>query len=98
MLTQEKKKQEEEAQLLERQLSETHEQEVLVLKEELQNKSTDMVAVQTSEEQLKAQVANLQQENQNLVIECEKCKADCTKQWVQVSWQIMRSKINGREE
>ena len=80
MLTQEKKKQEEEAQLLKRQLSETHEQEVLVLKEELQNKSTDMVAVKTSEEQLKAQVANLQQENQNLVIECEKCKADCTKQ------------------
>lgn len=80
MLTQEKKQQEEEAQLLKRQLSETHEQEVLVLKEELQNKSTDMVAVKTSEEQLKAQVANLRQENQNLVIECEKCKADCTKQ------------------
>lgn len=80
MLTQEKKQQEEEAQLLKRQLSETHEQEVLVLKEELQNKSTDMVAVKTSEEQLKAQVANLWQENQNLVIECEKCKADCTKQ------------------
>ena len=80
MLTQEKKRQEEEAHVLKRQLSETYEQEVLLLKEELQNKSTDMVTVQTSEEQLKEQVANLQQGIQNLVVECEKCKADCTKQ------------------
>ena len=73
-------KKEEETQSLKRQLSETHEQEVLLLKEELQTKTTAMATAQTSEEQLKAQIAQLVEENQNLLIECEQQKADFTKQ------------------
>lgn len=79
-LLQEKQKQDEESQSVKRQLSESHEHEVFLLREELQTKSTAMATAQTSEEQLKAQVAHLIQENQNLVIECEKHKADCAKQ------------------
>lgn len=78
-LAQEKQKQETESQTLNRQLSENHEQEVLLLKEELRNKDEAITAVHSSEENLKTQVVKLLQENQNLVIECEKCKAESTK-------------------
>ena len=70
-------KKEEEAQSLQRQLSETHEQEVLLLKEELQTKTTAMTA---SEEELNVEIARLVEENKNLLIECEKQKIDLTKQ------------------
>ena len=78
-LEQEKQKQEEDAQLLNRQLSETHENEVLLLKEELQTKSTEVVTAKTSEEQLNAQIALLVQEKQNLATECEMQKTEMTK-------------------
>ena len=76
-LIEEKQKHEKEIQHLKKQLSETHEQEVLLLKEELHLKNEEMTAVQNSEKHLKEQLAKLQQEKQNLVIEWEQCKAEC---------------------
>ena len=75
-LTEEKQKHEKETQHLKKQLSESHEQEVFLLKEELRIKNEEMTAVQNSEKDLKEQVAKLQQEKQNLVVECERCKAE----------------------
>ena len=79
-LTQEKQRHEEEIKILKKQLVETHEHEVLLLKEDLNTKSEAMAAVQTNEKCLREQLLKLQLENQNLVVECEKCRADCTKQ------------------
>ena len=81
-LEQEKQKQEEDARLLNRQLSETHENEVLLLKEELQTKNTEVVTAKTSEEQLKAKIAQLVQEKQNLATECEMQKTELARRWV----------------
>ena len=78
-LIEEKQKHETETRLLKKQLSETHEQEVQLLKEELHLKNEEMTVVQNSEKHLKEQLAKLQQEKQNLVIECEQCKAE----WVE---------------
>ena len=78
-LIEEKQKHETETRLLKKQLSETHEQEVLLLKEELHLKNEEMTAVQNSEKHLKEQLAKLQQEKKNLLIECEQCKAE----WVE---------------
>ncbi|XP_067040877.1 putative leucine-rich repeat-containing protein DDB_G0290503 isoform X2 [Acropora muricata] len=75
-LIEEKQKHEKEIQHLKKQLSETHEQEVLLLKEELHLKNEEMTAVQNSEKHLKEQLAKLQQEKQNLVIQDEQCKAE----------------------
>ncbi|XP_015749327.1 PREDICTED: centrosomal protein of 162 kDa-like [Acropora digitifera] len=75
-LIEEKQKHEKETQHLKKQLSETHEQEVLLLKEELHLKNEEMTAVQNSEKNLKEQLAKLKQEKQNLLIECEQCKAE----------------------
>ena len=81
-LEQEKQKQEEDAQLLNRQLSETHENEMLLLKEELQTKNTEVVTAKTSEEQLNVKIAQLVQEKQNLATECEMQKTELAKRWV----------------
>ena len=78
-LEQEKQKQEEDAQLLNRQLSETHENEVLLLKEELQTKNTEVVTAKTSEEQLNAKISQLVEEKQNLATECEVQKTEFAK-------------------
>ncbi|XP_068700913.1 golgin subfamily A member 6-like protein 22 [Montipora foliosa] len=78
-LTQEKQRHEEEIKILKKQLGETHEHEVL-LKEDLNTKTEAMAAVQTNEKCLREQLLKLQLENQNLVVECEKCRADCKKQ------------------
>lgn len=75
-LEQEKQKQEEDAQLLNRQLSETHENEMLLLKEELQTKNTEVVTAKTCEDQLSAKIAQLVQEKQNLATECEMQKTE----------------------
>ena len=79
-LTQEKQRHEEEIKILKKQLGETHEHEVLLLKEDLHTKSQEMAAVQTNEKCLREQLLKLQLENQNLSVECEKCRADCKKQ------------------
>ncbi|XP_068742920.1 girdin-like isoform X1 [Montipora capricornis] len=79
-LTQEKQRHEEEIKILKKQLGETHEHEVLLLKEDLNTKTEAMAAVQTNEKCLREQLLKLQLENQNLVVECEKCRADCKKQ------------------
>ncbi|XP_068742919.1 uncharacterized protein [Montipora capricornis] len=71
-LTQEKQRHQEEIKIL----GETHEHEVLLLKEDLHTKSEAMAAVQTNEKCLREQLLKLQLENQNLVMECEKCRAD----------------------
>ncbi|KAK2568022.1 hypothetical protein P5673_007931 [Acropora cervicornis] len=76
-LIEEKQKHEKETQHLKKQLSETHEQEVQLLKEELHLKNEELTAVQNSEKYLKEELAKLQQEKQNLLIECEQCKAEC---------------------
>ena len=81
-LEQEKQKQEEDARFLNRQLSETHENEVLLLKEELQTKNTEVVTAKTSEEQLNAKIAQLVQEKQNLATECEIQKTELARRWV----------------
>ena len=81
-LEEEKQKQEEDAQLLNRQLSETHENEMLVLKEELQTKNTEVVTAKTSEEQLNVKIAQLVQEKQNLATECEMQKTELAKRQV----------------
>lgn len=81
-LEQEKQKQEEDARFLNRQLSETHENEVLLLKEELQTKNTEVVTAKTSEEQLNAKIAQLVQEKQNLATECEMQKTELARRWV----------------
>lgn len=78
-LIEEKQKHEKETQHLKKQLSETHEQEVLLLKEELHLKNEEMTAVQNSEKNLKEQLAKLQQEKQNVLMECEQCEAE----WVE---------------
>ena len=75
-LTQEKQRHEEEIKIL----GEIYEHEVLLLKEDLHTKSEAMAAVQTNEKCLREQLLKLQLENQNLSVECEKCRADCTKQ------------------
>ena len=67
---------------MQRQLRDSHEHEVLVLKEELQTKDTAMATVQTSEQHLKAQVTQLIQENQALSDELERLKEDLQQQWV----------------
>ena len=74
-LIEEKQKHEKETQHLKKQLSETHEQ-VLLLKEELHLKNELIEAVQNSKKRLEEQLAKLQQEKQNLVIESEQCKAE----------------------
>ena len=81
-LEQEKQKQEEDAQLLNRQLSETHENEMILLKEELQSKNTEVVTAKTCEDQLNATIAQLVQEKQNLATECEMQKTELAKRWV----------------
>ena len=81
-LEQEKQKQEEDAQLLNRQLSETHENEMILLKEELQTKNTEVVTAKTCEDQLNAKIAQLVQEKQNLATECEMQKTELAKRWV----------------
>lgn len=65
---------------MQRQLSDSHVHEVLVLKEELQTKDTAMATVQTSEQHLKAQVTQLIQENQALSDELERLKEDLQQQ------------------
>lgn len=86
---QERRKQEEQAQSLQRQLSsmsdelsETHEREVNQLKEELQRKDTAMATVINNGEQLKVNVTNLMERNENLFEECQKLKTDCSQKWV----------------
>ena len=81
-LEQEKQKQEEDAQILNRQLSETHENEMILLKEELQTKNTEVVTAKTCEDQLNAKIAQLVQEKQNLATECEMQKTELAKRWV----------------
>ena len=78
-LTQEKQRHVEEMKILKNQLGETHKHKVL-LKGALRTKSEAMAAVQTNEKLLREQLLKLQLENQNLVVECEKCRADCKKQ------------------
>ena len=78
-LIEEKQKHEKETQHLKKHLKETHEQEVLQLKEELHLKNEEMTAVQNSEKHLKEQLAKLQQEKQNLIIESKQCKAELVK-------------------
>lgn len=86
---QERRKQEEQAQSLQRQLSsmsdelsETHEREVNQLKEELQRKDTAMATVINNGEQLKVNVTNLMERNENLFEECQKLQTDCSQKWV----------------
>ena len=60
-----------ETESLKRLLSETHEQEVLLLKEEINSINEAMSLAQTSEEHLKAQVTQLIQENEALKMDLE---------------------------
>ena len=70
----------EETQSVKRRLSETHEQEYLLLKEQLHNKELALETSQTSEEHMKAQVTQLIQENDSLGIELERLKEDLQQQ------------------
>ena len=83
------RKQEEQAQTLQRQLSsmsdelnETHGQEVNQLKEELQLKDAAMAKVINNAEQLKVNVTKLMETKENLLTECQKLKEDCSQKWV----------------
>ena len=58
-------------------LNETHEREVNQLKEELQNTNTAMTTVLSNAEQLKGNMTQLMEQNENLAAECEKLKAEC---------------------
>ena len=53
---------------------------MLLLKEELESKNTAMAKVQTSEEHLKAQVTQLIQENEALMVDLERLKEDLQQQ------------------
>ena len=89
VLVQERREKEEEAQILQRQLSsrsdeliETHGHEVNQLKEELQRKDAAMETVINNGEQLKVNVTKLMERNENLLTECQTLKADCSQKWV----------------
>ena len=88
-LLEEGRKQEEQAQTLQRQLSsmsdelnETHGHEVNQLKEESQLKDAAMAKVLNNAEQLKVNVAKLMETKENLLEECQKLKEDCSQKWV----------------
>ena len=99
-LSQERREQDEEAQSLKRQLSsvsdelsETREREVNQLKEELQNTSTAMTTALSNAEELKGNVTQLMEQNENLSAECEKLKAECSQKWVQVYMCLYMYKV-----
>lgn len=79
------RKQEEQVQTLQRQLSsmsdelnETHGHEVSQLKEELQLKDATMAKVINNAEQLKVHVTTLMETKENLLAECQELKEDCS--------------------